>query len=152
MKGHLILGLSLILTTTACQTGNNKYLRVEDYYKGYNFVGARFTPGGTVELQIRNAPTPCGPQNNTYCASGNWEPFGTVQAGPVGGAYPNPEGVFRLLVQRPATDQRLGRPTTCYPGESWSLTFSARDMATGHATIHHGSTTAGFFGELPRCP
>lgn len=133
-----------------CQTtGTLPYLRVEDYYQGWNFVGARFTPDVDAELRVLNAPVPCGA---SFCSSGTWQPIGTIRTGPVGGTWPNVQGQFGKVIKRDEMTARRGMAVTCYPGEWWSITFAAKDPVTQRSTIHHGATTAGFFYDLPRCP
>lgn len=125
------------------------YVRTTDYYRGYHFTGAFFTPNGDVELSVYNAPVACG---QSSCASGQWQGLGTVRAGPVGGQYPFTEGKFQVVLQKDELTRRRGMSAPCYPGESWSLMFGARDLATGKFVFSDGRpTTAGFFVELPRC-
>jgi hypothetical protein len=126
-------------------------MRTEDYYRGYHFTGAFFTPGGNVELSVYNAPVPCG---RDACASGQWQSLGTVQAGPVGGSYPFTEGKFQLTLQKEALSQRRGVAAPCYPGLSWpQMHFGARDLATNKFILSDGTPSpSGFFVELPHCP
>lgn len=134
--------------TSMCPPGQPVYLRVEDYYHGWKFIGVFFTPDVDVVVSILNAPVPCG---GSFCGSGAWEPIGTFKSGPIGGTWPNIAGQFGVVINRDDMAARRGVNVTCYPGEGWDLTFSAKDPVTGRATVHHGSTTAGFFYDLPPC-
>lgn len=150
-RKHFLLALlvSLLAGCTAMCPKSLPYLRVEDYYHGWNFIGAKFTPDVDVELYVFNAPVPCG---RSFCGSGSWEPIGTMRSGPVGGNWPNYPGQFLKVVQRDEMTARRGMAVTCYPGEWWSLVFYARDPVTSGTALHHGATTSGFFYDLPRCP
>jgi hypothetical protein len=151
---EIILASGLI-ALSACDTIPNPspvrgpYVRTTDYYRGYQFTGAFFTPNGDVELMVFNAPVPC---DGSACASNAWQSLGTVKAGPVGGQYPFGEGRFQLVMQKEELTRRRGTAAPCYNGEWWSVYFGARDLATGKFTFSDGRpTSAGFFVELPRC-
>lgn len=151
MNRKFVLFCLVMTTLVGCTTTgapSRDFLRVEEYYDGWQFIGASFTPGADVALSVYDAPVPCG---TSYCRSGTWQPIGVVQAGPVGGAWPNSEGQIRRIIQRDEMASRRGVSVTCYPGASWTLSHVARDTVTGRAVLHGGATTSGYFGGLPRC-
>ena len=151
MKSKFFLIVFATTSLVSCTTtgGPNKtYLRVEEYYQGWNFVGVGFTPGADVAMSVFNAPIPCG---TSFCASNAWQPIGVIKAGPVGGSWPTVQGQFLKVIQRDEMAARRGVVVTCYPGESWDIPHMARDTVTGKFALHGGGTTAGYFGGLPRC-
>lgn len=127
------------------------YLRVEDSFRGYRFIGAFFTPGGDVALSVFNAPERCG---ESACTSGKWQSIGVVKAGPVGGQYPNSEGQFQVVISKQELDQRRGiEEAYCYPGNDWAyidVLYSARDMSTGKVTVG-SANSLGYFKDVRPC-
>jgi hypothetical protein len=157
MIRNAIILLSLVFSLTACDPVPNPnpsklhapYLRVEDYYRGHQFVGALFTPGGDVEISVLNAPVPCG---QSFCASGAWQSLGTVKAGHVGGQWPSTEGQFRVVFNKEELERRRGVRVTCYPGHWWDTFYLARDVTTNHKAAHNGPSSSAYWAGAARCP